>query len=74
MIRPGPGGAGREDSLSWARFGALEERTDKLFVGGRNCPDFSPDMIKFSLSDFYISHESWQNYTYRTFIRLHGSA
>ena len=46
MIRPGPGGAGREDSLSWAHFGVLEERTDKLFVGGRNCPDFPPDMIK----------------------------
>ena len=68
MILRGPGGDGREDSPSWALSGASEEPTDKLFVGGRNRPDFSPDMMKFSLSDFYISHESWQNYTYRTFI------
>ena len=73
MIRLGPGGDGPEDFPSWAHFGVLEGQMDKLFVGGKHCHDFPPDMIKFSLSDFYISHESWQNYTTRTFI-LHSSA
>ena len=72
MILQGPGGDGQEDFPSWALSGVLGGQMGKQFVGGKHYPDFPLDMIKFSLSDFYISHESWQNYTSRTFI-LRGS-